>query len=1388
MKTLTTTVRTELVEVYGESLSLRTTTRNPLVQWLYAITMFMILSVSGWGACTGTNTGTWTTSTATYSKTDQTVQSDAADYYTITVVTSGEITLSIENTDGKQDLTATLYSDGTCGTSMWSATAKDGNTISTTRSVSAGTYSIRIVGSSSDKNTDYDVSGTYISSTANAINDSFTVVNNTTVNGNVISNDTGTGISVTTWGTPSHGALSGKTTAGAFTYTPTTNYSGSDSFTYKITDSGGKTSTATVNITVLPVSTSVDTDGGRDFTKRKQVSLAGDVTVIGNTVLCPLVGGVCTESSDGTSNANETLSLVASSSTLTIPSTATVKWARLYWQGRMKAGNTWSATNKASAKAIRLKSPTAAFTTVSNVSLDTISYNSSPVYPIYSASADVTAMVAAGKSGVYAVDSLFTKAGKSYDDDDDDGLGYYGAWTLVVVYEVPGATQVRDVTVFDGYKRVTGTDDSASVNIAVDGFLTPSGGDVKSEVYVFAGEGDKYISGDTLEMAGATFNTTLNNYWSNNEFDSRVDTSGTRNPSVTNNNGIDVHKYNVGETPGAKNVITNKETGAKFKFTTSGDHYFPSVLVFATDIYSPNISIVKTPSTSANGTLAAGDKIDYTAVFKNVGQENAKNIYIYDDFTQNKQYDINGSLTNPLVALSDLLDRNATKVLQSIRLSDADSTTWNCPLGTSGLAGCTGGNDANCSVEYEDGNTSKMTKIWCNLPSVAVNQTFTMKFSVNLSEEPDTKGQNVKVSNQMFASYYNALVGGSSLESSSNFADAGNYYAQLGSIQDAWETDIAGNPPALGARKIRTKIVGKPATLTVASLTTTNDSYSNYTSSLIGWRIIPTASCGTGADDGITTWSDVNLSATGGGNPQTITFTPPSAGKDFKIQFAPKNSGYMDRSCSNDSFAIRPNDFNSTITLNQQFIAGQPTALTFRADQFGGTGTVGYNENEYSSFVVDVNISDNTKTCAQPSIHFNPSINFANGTVTDDYNLTNVGDFTVTMYENLGLEYAVVDTIDTPDSDRLITPHTQTISVVPDHFNITAHMTNGSNGFTYLSNFENNASLDQGISAFLDINVTAQALGDTNTTNYTSQCYATNGNLSLATTIPVVTPAGSLTQALWYDDINSSSQGSFPIANNPYTPIPYPALRFATGDINGTGVIQIRLNFDRNETLVVNPFIAILNSITATDSDTVTGTGTLTHSENNATFVYGRVIPKDVRAFGSTTPFSTSGWYEVYNIYSLGGIALPASRNDAMWYINTQHSDVNDGDANVTHLNAAPLLISQAAANGVEVYAFPAQALGGYLAHINTDPWLWYGPTALGYADPGINIDGTVDAIIDGNDCIHHPCLNINVVPPIGATGSARTINEQTKASKTSTGTAGAGAWKSTTDYAPAVR
>ncbi|MBW6487765.1 hypothetical protein [Sulfurimonas sp.] len=380
---------------------------------------------------------------------------------------------------------------------------------------------------------------------------------------------------------------------------------------------------------------------------------------------------------------------------------------------------------------------------------------------------------------------------------------------------------------------------------------------------------------------------------------------------------------------------------------------------------------------------------------------------------------------------------------------------------------------------------------------------------------------------------------------------------------------------------------------------------------------------------------------------------------------------YAGTACSSDDFAIRPNDFNATIAPNEIFTAGNPKTITFRADNSVGAPTNNYNEVEDDSFFVDVNISDSSKTCQESSINFSPSVNFTNGAVTDDYTLHNVGDFNVTIAERVGYEFALVDTDDTLDpADRLITPYTQQIKVIPDHFEVVGGLTNGSNGFTYLSNFEeHNTTLSRDISASLDLNVSAQKADNNITSNYTQECYAKDGNITLALAPIVINPTNSLTELLWYHyDNDGDTNGSIDLNTTlpPYV-IPFLSTHFDSNDTNGTANFNYKINFDRNLTKVVNPFMVVVTAIDAEDNDSVTGNNSL---DSNATFAYGRTHASRQRYSCTTSPCVKNAniYFESYCFGTgcdktlLNGFSPNLMRtDDVRWYINEAHVLPNDG-------------------------------------------------------------------------------------------------------------------------------
>ena len=372
------------------------------------------------------------------------------------------------------------------------------------------------------------------------------------------------------------------TATGILSGTPTTigNYS---NIIITGTDKDGATPSNTFNISIANLN--IESNGGRNFHLRTQSSLFGDVRVIGNTVLCQKnSSGTCTESANNTANNYVNLQRAPESfSTLNLPTGAIIKYARIYWQGRKVAGSSWTTSTKAISGKIKIKkNPTDSFV---ELTADIKDFDDFGSIPIYSASADASSIV--DSPGTYYIDtqSFYTHTGETSNQRPSDGLGSSGSWVLVVIYEDPSDTTARNITIFDGYKQVTSGNDASA---AVSGFLTPQSGLVESTLYTFAAEGDKYLSGtsDRIQMAGATYSTSLQNLGT---FDSRIDIPATRKPNLINNNGTDIHIYNVGTSSGGSGIINTNEVGARFNFTSNADVYFPSLFVFSTELYLPQL-------------------------------------------------------------------------------------------------------------------------------------------------------------------------------------------------------------------------------------------------------------------------------------------------------------------------------------------------------------------------------------------------------------------------------------------------------------------------------------------------------------------------------------------------------------------------------------------------------------------------------------------------------------------------------------------------------------------------------------------------------------------------------------------------------------------------------
>ncbi len=409
----------------------------------------------------------------------------------------------------------------------------------------------------------------------------------------------------------------------------------------------------------------------RAFTDpRKFTNLQGDVKFIGNTVLCSkLASENDSKCFDDYAKRNDETVLEATSVSSAVLNTGGKKilWARLYWQGRSRSvycksptlnsnndgscsdvpgpNFEYEAFNSALAKNITLNNdginvPLDLANIVYDTASSSVNYKSQN-YPMtyYSASAQIKNPEALA-DGVMSITNLYTGHGYAY-----DGTGYYGAWTLVVIYE-DLTSNYKNISVFDGYEVIH---TNSTAKIPIKGFYTPKSGDVNSKLYLFTAEGDRHILGDTLEARGNKYNTTP---WvpvgnktgtKNNAFWSEITSSYTRVPDLSNNNGIDIQTIDLGDSAdnpiSANKIVTKNEDGVHIKLSSTGDLYFASLVVVATDLFTPDICYTERIENLANGTfissgsiVSPGDELEFEVNVLNRGNEGADDSKILKTF------------------------------------------------------------------------------------------------------------------------------------------------------------------------------------------------------------------------------------------------------------------------------------------------------------------------------------------------------------------------------------------------------------------------------------------------------------------------------------------------------------------------------------------------------------------------------------------------------------------------------------------------------------------------------------------------------------------------------------------------------------------------------------
>lgn len=437
----------------------------------------------------------------------------------------------------------------------------------------------------------------------------------------------------------------------------------------------------------------------------------------------------------------------------------------------------------------------------------------------------------------------------------------------------------------------------------------------------------------------------------------------------------------------------------------------------------------------------------------------------------------------------------------------------------------------------------------------------------------------------------------------------------------------------------------------------------------------------------------------------------------------PNAQGCLCKTAESDIFAVRPDRYAVDVNETTPYKAGKAYNITFHAKDASDVDTQNYNETIPFTPTQLYTLPD----CLIGEFDVNvSSMTFVNGIKNIPYmSYSEVDKLNIKVKENSGSEFASVDANDTSDTQRYITPYDQNWSYTPDHFGVSGTITNGGNGFTYVSN-------DTNMSLILDLNITAQRENNVTTQNYNSGCYAEGTYYTINYNKLTFSPPNAYTKIRYFEtnttttglsDINATLQ-----LGTAMTPIPDTIFGTTT---KGKATLSFKINFDRNMTIPTNPFLLTLRDINVTDENLTKGSKDLNQS---SLFYYGRVYSTDYRG---ETPIPSTIRYEVYckdcnkTDFNITGAQSPTSLN---WYQNPFHTLLADG--NVTQFRSVGITLvknlddtaqSTAIANGLEqdnILTNP-NPNAPYTDRIRMTPssWLLYNPYNAGATTNDFNVE-----------------------------------------------------------------
>jgi uncharacterized repeat protein (TIGR01451 family) len=214
------------------------------------------------------------------------------------------------------------------------------------------------------------------------------------------------------------------------------------------------------------------------------------------------------------------------------------------------------------------------------------------------------------------------------------GVDKAAGWSLAVVFASPGH-EMRHVQVLGGFGFVARR---SGATIPLDGFVTPSSGDVSSAVGLVAFDGDLGDTTDSMYLRQDSGQTIIEDAQNPelNVANSTISNSGALSPYLTdasvgrssNTFGVDADRIDL------SNALGHGSTQATLVMSTQQDTWYPAAMAYSTQLPSADVQVLKyvsdvtgAPSPQVN----TGDALTYTLRLTNAGNASASSIVVRDE-------------------------------------------------------------------------------------------------------------------------------------------------------------------------------------------------------------------------------------------------------------------------------------------------------------------------------------------------------------------------------------------------------------------------------------------------------------------------------------------------------------------------------------------------------------------------------------------------------------------------------------------------------------------------------------------------------------------------------------------------------------------------------------